>query len=922
MSPKRRATAVIAVHGVGDQKPFETARKIGDLLQELATKPRNSSQKPPSCADPEPEEPRYFPFREQGLRMNVNPVVMHKETAKDPAATESAMTADQRRARLNGERAIRGPFDTLVQKQMRDEKRKQAEEKAKKKKLKQAKNDQEKNNGGRPEETTRKVTKECPRPQFDLHTEFMKGQLRCYGGDDPEDTYETIRIEGERASEKESEPQHDVHIYELYWADLSRLKAGIFSIFTELYQLLFHLSSLGTHTVNSAVLQHLDNWRWRWFKNFQSWSTLTLVVVIPILNILMLGIVAVVFGLGILKGAGEKFHDAGVAFIAVVCGALVAIGLGIQLWRNMDSTGLKPGFIRWILPLLLGLATSTALLRVPYLSAHIGGHPVGIETLILAVLSGLACLAILAQYNKRRPGLWNWTIIIAALVAVVAAVSWVCNSGADPCVGYGVWWKNINQVVLRVFESACGVLSIAWGALFVLVILTWITGLLAAGINPRRRDKKDPRSRWTGFLLLSLPTLTFSAVTILGWGLIAKGIVNYLPSVKYTSFLPGVNAISGAQLADALLKIPYTWMLPLVLAAMGMAALPAIWSLLPIVFAEVVPPPSDLALTPNISKRLGNWLSMAFRCGLLISGYILFAVSTFLLPVVVCAGVYLAIKDPDAFTKYAALQSLGVLSGAIFTWVFLARGSLKKLALGFRPALDLLLDVDNWFREHPLNKNPKARICGRYISLLRYIANWKSVDHPDGYEKIVIIAHSQGTVISADLLRFLHSDNGLGKSWIELDPQLKKIKDKSLPISLFTMGCPLRQLYGARFPYLYGWAAHEVDKTMPEWAENDLRFTKEEDTSTPGPDPERLGLKLWVNAFRSGDYVGRHLWRTDVCEYLWEPDKVGYPVEGPKKSVSTDGRKRVEFCIGAGAHTHYWDVTAPMIAEEADRLIR
>jgi hypothetical protein len=233
-----------------------------------------------------------------------------------------------------------------------------------------------------------------------------------------------------------------------------------------------------------------------------------------------------------------------------------------------------------------------------------------------------------------------------------------------------------------------------------------------------------------------------------------------------------------------------------------------------------------------------------------------------------------------------------------------------------------LLDVDNWLREHPRDKNPKARICGRYVSLLRYVANWKSVDHPDGYDKIVIIAHSQGTVISADLLRFLNSEGDGGRRWIELDPQLENIQNMSRPISLFTMGCPLRQLYGRRFPYLYGWASHEIDQAMPKWAGNDLQFGRATPPLFPGPDPERLGVSLWVNAFRSGDYVGRHLWRTDACDYLWQPDRVGFPVTKPAETVSTDGKMRIEFCIGSGAHTHYWDITAPMIAEEADRLIR
>ena len=44
-------------------------------------------------------------------------------------------------------------------------------------------------------------------------------------------------------------------------------------------------------------------------------------------------------------------------------------------------------------------------------------------------------------------------------------------------------------------------------------------------------------------------------------------------------------------------------------------------------------------------------------------------------------------------------------------------------------------------------------------------------------------------------------------------------------------------------------------------------------------------------------------------------------IDAPARSVSSDGRQRTEFCIGAGAHTHYWDRTAPTIAMELDRLI-
>jgi hypothetical protein len=106
---------------------------------------------------------------------------------------------------------------------------------------------------------------------------------------------------------------------------------------------------------------------------------------------------------------------------------------------------------------------------------------------------------------------------------------------------------------------------------------------------------------------------------------------------------------------------------------------------------------------------------------------------------------------------------------------------------------------------------------------------------------------------------------------------------------------------------------------MEVWVANDIPDLQR-------PDPAKLGgvrgLELWDNAYRSGDYIGRNLWRTDPCGYLWDGDVSGSPLHAPVQNNSTDGTRRLEFCIGAGAHTHYWDETAPMIALELDRLIR
>ena len=233
---------------------------------------------------------------------------------------------------------------------------------------------------------------------------------------------------------------------------------------------------------------------------------------------------------------------------------------------------------------------------------------------------------------------------------------------------------------------------------------------------------------------------------------------------------------------------------------------------------------------------------------------------------------------------------------------------LKSLTLGLRNVVDTALEVDNYLREHPLRAAPRARIAARYSSLLRRV-------YARGYDKVVIIAHSQGTVITADLLRFIEAvDRTHGHLVAGLASKAR------CPVTLFTMGSPLRQLYGLRFPHLYEWARHGVSGPCPPGMPIG---------AATRPTPSALGLALWVNAYRSGDYVGRHLWRPDGCAdaYRATDAVVAQPwlaasIPAPETSEDGNPPERVEFCIGGGAHTHYWDRTAPVIALTLDELIR
>jgi hypothetical protein len=133
----------------------------------------------------------------------------------------------------------------------------------------------------------------------------------------------------------------------------------------------------------------------------------------------------------------------------------------------------------------------------------------------------------------------------------------------------------------------------------------------------------------------------------------------------------------------------------------------------------------------------------------------------------------------------------------------------------------------------------------------------------------------------------------------------------------------LRQLYGQRFPHLYRWARHEDVSPWPRSRPSDI-------PPNQAPNPVDLDVRMWVNVYRSGDYVGRALWRPERCDYLWDvpaekaadDDTAWNPRFRRPVNISEDSQgTRREYCIGAGVHTHYWDDTAEAVAQELHGLI-
>jgi hypothetical protein len=215
-----------------------------------------------------------------------------------------------------------------------------------------------------------------------------------------------------------------------------------------------------------------------------------------------------------------------------------------------------------------------------------------------------------------------------------------------------------------------------------------------------------------------------------------------------------------------------------------------------------------------------------------------------------------------------------ILGGAITTLVVVAR--LMGLSPGnlasdgkapglLRAILDKPYDIATFLRE-PLgfkrlklgshlgddDRAPRQRMIGRYRALLTYLDRRR-------YDRVVFVAHSQGTILTATLLH-------------EADVVLPD------EVSLLTFGCPLRQLYLQRFPSQYGWVA-------------DL------------PDPGRRTAfvrrvtREWVNAAAAADPIGRTVFRQPQTPWS---DPAGWGV------VGTGSPQLEELSIGAGGHSSYW----------------
>lgn len=830
--PPRRV-AVVVVHGVADQQPGDSNRAIANLLLNID----------------EAAEPAYTAFVEQSVRIPVRklPAPMRQEHADRSFASYAAGLRPAGHGKGNGR--ING------------------------------------NGHG-------KTAASAPAP--DAGIAFTASLTANYEPAGPEETYDTTVLRGARRA-RIAGACRDVDVYEMFWADLSRLTQGWVRMFAEAYQIMFHLASLGVHAINAGMAAEVGVGRartWARWALSQRTAANMLVTYILTLNLWLAGLLVVLFATWPEEHVARGLAWGAYGLLAVV---LVSV-LSYRRYETTGSVGLAIG-----LSVAVAAAFGLAASLVP--SSEFISQRALATLLFVGVAAGIAF--ILKAYDRYRPGAYkNGFWLGAPLAAWVLTEMWIAPSGRE---GYAA----IRSAVAHGGELVYLAARFCW---VIFLVYAWIAHRAGTSVVSQATGaaaERLKRLNWTARLTLSLPAVLFLLVTVGLWAALALAVPDRLFGHDHAplgstvlilgSTSPGttVGSLVTALTADAL--GPGLGVLAFLV---GLALVMVLYGMAPSVIAEVRPPGE-----PVDGSRSGRWLDAGFLAArwagrLVVVGVLVVLPGFFILDLtleLLGRDWYPAVHTVNNWT----LVSVGSALGASGAGLVMFGARLKQITLGLRGLVDVLLDVDNYLREHPRTSTPRARIMTRMASLLRHV-------YGQGYDSVVIIAHSQGSVIAADLLRYIHLQQ-LGR----FDSGLSAHEGK--PLYFFTMGSPLRQLYALRFPHLYHWARHAVPGP---WSNR----TQPIQRTTP-PDPDELGLTQWVNAYRSGDYVGRYLWRPEDCGFAFETPVVNARTpwsagEFPAiVSESAAPANRREFCIGAGGHTHYWDGTAPQVALELDRLI-
>ena len=828
-------------------------------------------------------------------------------------------------------------------------------------------------------------------------------------GASPE-TYDTTVVSLERhgVGPGELDPEvatttAQVDVFEMYWADLSRLSGSMPRIVSELFTLVFRLSKLGRGTVDemrsqlarardpAAPRARAYRRAWNvvaWLQTGLDWLFVNGLALL-FTQLALLGVLLVC--LGFTSGiAPEIARDAAARDAAILRQEWLHRGIAIALIVLASLRLLyRRGDGKW--PQVAGPVLVIAAAGVALVADFVSGPGLlqWLTAITFLVLITLANESMLRIADDRFPlvhavGRWMW--IASALLMVGSAIHEMPTLESEQ-------WREV-WVHAALFTTEAVLLAIKWWWIVAGPLLfVW---LVAGQVARLESGYASRASVATGRLGITVSLGMFLVVAMTTWALVNNVLSQSVDGVAYRPCVFGYAPVAADPLPPRSAgPNACMWTSKNALEAAASAPMPTASTVLydryanstsafsvlaallmvlvayllvmftPSVLAElklIVDArrdahrqeldrrqnkawPAARAATANKDRRetpaqraqrareLGRWLTAGYRrldlvvaivsaLGIVLSlGITVLFVSTVfehekVAAWIASAGLTGAMDwisglqtraSGASRTIFGPLQALVFSAAGVGAALSVLGGQLSRRIPSLRGPLDVALDVDNHFREFPRTNIPRAHIFSRYAALLEHV-------RVQGYDRIVVVAHSQGTVISSELLRFLSSREQVAPRPADA-PLLHG--NPLPPVSLLTLGCPLRQLYGARFPALYAWVL----------AKNGAVF---------GPRAADIGAQRWMNAFCSGDYVGRWLWSdsgnapelqhpmisTLVDDAFGRVDAyTGFDPMPPVEAL-LDRAREVEVCLGLGAHTHYFERDQLTVAWMIDYLVR
>lgn len=779
--------------------------------------------------------------------------------------------------------------------------------------------------------------------------QFMLTQIAGYQGE-ADRNFQTIRLEGKRAAKSRAA---NVHIYDSHYSDLTKPQSSILGFFFAFYQLLFHLASLSLLAVYWAEAENVKRdkgrmWRWRIGSSLQASAVRLLIMAVPFLNLSLLAI------------ACSAFADKATSW-SLPIGLLIAAVLGVVVTFLLVRQAPSPsGSFLWAAVPFGGTALGMlALGGSAYLYDRAFQVNIGFaETLLLLgwlICAGIVIAFIGKKFDPLRPGAFFLSIALFVFNVLLFLLKLLPKASL-----LGDGHNQVATASLWAVQWIFGELLVSWIICLLCAFISWPVSLVCVhGIkNDNPRKARAIAAFRTGRFAFSIPAILFVIVTCALW----SGVVVYgsdklkafdevsatspaaseaLPSILLSTVdsvekwidrnshavkasdcpcppaAAAKNSPYWSKYLTGLLLVSVTPGLPVTMTMFVLSMLLLTWAVLPSVIFEWKP-----ELTQNIAsdriRSLGEWVSRGLDntailtrmlwCAIVPAPLLFFALDWLVLQGRLPGG-----QDALDYASKATLPLITAeglilaLSGAaIFAFI------LKYLTT----VLDTILDVDNYLRTSPKDRTPRALIAERCTSLLRYIATYRD-DQNRPYSKVIIVAHSLGSMVTTDLLRYLERsatdspDPGLERYGFRLPAGTAR----ELPIHVFSMGCPLRQLLNRFFPHLYWWVSDVPDNSLASVG-SPVGPPMPGITSTL-PRSDEMNVTHWSNAYRSGDYVGRSLW---VGQWFAR-NGTGKTEQPPDAAETGRPQSCTEMCIGSGAHTHYWDRTAPEIADRLDQLI-